>query len=86
VKETGSTNSYTQPVQICPEAALSAAAGGQNRNKPLIHKLYQIGKELPQGETVISGINLVGKNSCEHLMLRADLGWLCAGEEKLQAT
>lgn len=34
---------------------------------------------------VTGSISLVGKNCLEHLMLRADLGWLCAGEVKLWA-
>lgn len=46
-------------MQTWPEAALSIAARVQNKDKSLIYKQYQTGKELPKVNMAIGGISLV---------------------------
>lgn len=58
------------------------AVRGQSRDKSLVKKLYQMGKELPQGEMVTGSLRFMEDDPFEQLVLIADLGWLCADEAK----
>lgn len=55
---------------------------GQSRDKSLVKKLHQMGKELPQGEMLTGSVRFMEKDHFEQLVFIADLGWLCAAEAK----